>query len=40
VIIDPRERLFALLLLQHSPGSEDGIQQKFCNTVYQALVGP
>ncbi len=40
VIIDPRERLFALLLIQHSPGSEDGIQQKFSNIVYQALASP
>jgi CubicO group peptidase (beta-lactamase class C family) len=37
VNIDPRERLVVLLLLQHIPYNEDGVYEKFSNTVYQAL---
>ena len=37
VSLDPRERLFVLLLLQHQPYDEGGVFEKFTNTVYQAL---
>ena len=37
VSIDPRERMFILLLTQHAPYDEDFIFEKFTNTVYQAL---
>eukprot|EP01031_Cornospumella_fuschlensis_P002573 gene2573-3220_t len=35
VSIDPRERMFILLLTQHAPYDEDFIFEKFTNTVYQ-----
>lgn len=37
VSIDPRERMFLLLMLQHQPYDEGGVFEKFANTVYQAL---
>jgi CubicO group peptidase (beta-lactamase class C family) len=37
VSIDPRERVVTLLLLQHFPTNEDGVWERFSNTVYQAL---
>jgi CubicO group peptidase (beta-lactamase class C family) len=37
VSIDPRERMFVLLLMQHQPYDEGGVFEKFSNTVYQAL---
>jgi hypothetical protein len=37
VSIDPHERMFVLLLLQHQPYDEGFVFEKFTNTVYQAL---
>ena len=37
VSIDPHERMFVLLLMQHQPYDEGGVFEKFANTVYQAL---
>ena len=37
VSIDPRERMFVLLLMQHFPYDEGNVFEKFANTVYQAL---
>lgn len=35
--VDPRERMIALLLVQHQPYNEDDIFERFANTVYGAL---
>jgi len=37
VSIDPRERMFVLLLTQHAPYDDGLIFERFANTVYQAL---
>jgi CubicO group peptidase (beta-lactamase class C family) len=37
VSMDPKERLFVLLLMQHVPYNEDRIFDRFENTVYGAL---
>jgi CubicO group peptidase (beta-lactamase class C family) len=35
--VDPRERMIALLLVQHQPYNENGLFERFANTVYGAL---
>ena len=35
--VDPRERMIALLLVQHQPYNENGFFERFANTVYGAL---
>ena len=37
VSMNPRERMLLLVLLQHAPWNEDGIFEKFEDTVYQAV---
>ena len=35
--VDPHERMIALLLVQHQPYNENGLFERFANTVYGAL---
>ena len=35
--VDPRERMIALLLVQHQPYNENGLFERFANAVYGAL---
>jgi CubicO group peptidase (beta-lactamase class C family) len=35
--VDPRERMIALLLVQHQPYNEGGLFESFANTVYGAM---
>ena len=35
--VDPRERMIALLFVQHQPYNENGLFERFANTVYGAL---